>query len=99
MYAAFDSDLTGTFSLRDWARTEYGKPSCAVYAHAELRYSDFRVLVLPLGMSKEEVEFLFEGLSMENLIYDDGHLKKGSISHQELLFLDRWVPGDDILGD
>jgi len=71
----------------EWVKKEFGRPSQSIKALASdkqsLNWNEFRKAVHDgIGLSKDEAEYLFEGLSMEK--------KSGTIIPQELVFLDKW---------
>lgn len=80
---------------------EFGRPSGCVKAWekekgAGVGLGAFNRHTEALGLSAEDRDVLFEGLSLEKVSFDSG-AKKGKISHQELVFLDSWEFSDDLV--
>lgn len=96
----FDEDsfaLLAKFAV--WAKQKLGRPSLCVKnwetkSGEGINLGAFQRHTKPLGMTTEERDMLFEGLSLEGIVFEQPG-KKGSISQAELIFLDAWKPDED----
>jgi len=110
IYITYDPCRSGFISLRrwdqdlfrllsnftDWARREFGKVSNAVIAWEEepgsgVKLPNFREAVDSLRLSEPELRSLWLGLTCDGIAN-----KAGKITREELVFLDKWYPDDDV---
>lgn len=107
MYCAIDEDRSGWFTLKDWdegaydsvvtfvhkIKATYPKISAWVRAHEgeHVSLSVFRK-EFKLLLGTTVLERLFEGLSLEPIIREDGKIKAGTITKAEVACLDAWDP-------
>jgi len=78
-----------------WARDTFGKVSGCVAAWEKqkgtgISLSGFCLGITPLGFCEDDMDLLFEGLSLEKLSWDGHKRTGGTIASNQISFLDSW---------
>jgi Ca2+-binding EF-hand superfamily protein len=91
-------------NFRRWAHMEFPRVSHCLKAWDSnslkgVSFGTFRTQVKELGMTADEMEYIFEGLSLqaESWSEEKGRLSFGRLTKAELVFLDTWNPDENQL--